>query len=357
MADGVLSRIPGLGGYLSAQANDQQMQMGQLQQFGALQGIAAKQQAMQEEKQLRGILSQSGGDPAKAVQALVQSGSPQAIGLAAKLQSMMPKPAEPYTLGPEQTRFDATGKPIAFGMGKDPKEKVTWGEPYQMGGAWVQRSSDGQIKQAVGREPQVRVTQEAPVTPVTIQDPNNPRETIIIDGRTRRLLGKGPKMTEAGKIDAKADIAMGGLGSDLQKAEDLLTGVVRTSDGQVVKGNLPTGSGVGKIYDAAAGFVGMTPSGAAEADSLKTVAARLVSRVPRFEGPQSDKDVTLYKQAAGDAGNEGLPRGRRLAAIKTMREIYSGYESGAKGRITGGRRGNDGSTVLKFDAQGNQITE
>ena len=165
-------------------------------------------------------------------------------------------------------------------------------------------------------------------------------------------------MTEAGKIDAKADVAMSGLNSDLQAAEDLLTGVTRTSDGQVVKGNLPTGSVVGSLYDKAASVVGASPAGAAEADQLKVVAARLIAKVPRFEGPQSDRDVALYRQAAAEAGNDNLPRARRLAAIKTMRQIYAGYESGERGRITGGRRANDGGgapTRLRFDAEGNPV--
>lgn len=38
----------------------------------------------------------------------------------------------------------------------------------------------------------------APITPVTIQDPGNPNATIVIDGRTRQVLGVGPKLTQAG---------------------------------------------------------------------------------------------------------------------------------------------------------------
>ncbi len=341
--DPVLAKIPGLAGYL---AQDQYSRGQEAQEMQTMRGAYALHEGLQRrrlEQEMRGAVASSGGDPAKAAQALVQMGTPDSIALAAKLRGMLPKPAEPFTLGPEQMRFGPNGEVIASGLGKDPKEKVTWGEPYQMGGAWVQRSSDGQIKQAVAREPQVRVTNEAPVTPVTIQDPKDPRGTIIIDGRTGKTLGKGPKMTEAGKIDAKTDLSMQGLGSDLQKAEDLLMGVARTSDGQVVKGNLPTGSGAGALYDSAAGFIGMSPSGAEEASSLKTVASRLISRIPRFEGPQSDKDVNEYKQAAGDAGNEKMPRARRLAAIRKMREIYAGYETGQKGRLVNSDRRDPGA--------------
>ena len=128
MADGVLSRIPGLAGYLSGQANDQQMQMGQLQQMGALQGILAQQQkaqlqqkAMQDEQALKGVLAQSGGDPQKAMQALLASGTPKGIELATHLKGLLPKPAEPYTLAPGAQRFGADNRPLASVAAKPDK--------------------------------------------------------------------------------------------------------------------------------------------------------------------------------------------------------------------------------------------
>jgi hypothetical protein len=45
-----------------------------------------------------------------------------------------------------------------------------------------------------------------------------------------------------------------------------------------------------------------------------------------MEGPQSDKDVQLYKEMAADVGNDALPRGQRLSALKVMRELYGKYE-------------------------------
>jgi hypothetical protein len=41
-----------------------------------------------------------------------------------------------------------------------------------------------------------------PVTPVTIADPNDPNKTLIVDGRTRQVIGAGPKATDAGKVGA-----------------------------------------------------------------------------------------------------------------------------------------------------------
>lgn len=354
MARGVLSPVPGLAGYMEAQEFDQQRQGGQLAQAAMLQGILARQQAQQEEQELRGVLSQSGGDPMKAAQALIATGSPKGIELAARLKAMLPPPAAPYTLAPGGQRRGPNNELLAEAPMREPRpqnpsnlsrlmeerDKLPEGDPRRATFDNAIRKESETAKQI---SPTVVNNQPAPVTLATIADPSDPAKTIIVDARTYKsggigspgVIGPGPRMTEAGKADAKAKTAMSGLSDDLQKAEDLLTGVVRTSDGQVVKGNMPTGSGLGSLVDSAAGFIGMSPGGAAEAASLKTVAARLVSRVPRFEGPQSDKDVALYKEAAGDAGNEKLPIDRRLAAVRTMREIYSGYENGTKGRLLG----------------------
>jgi hypothetical protein len=165
----------------------------------------------------------------------------------------------------------------------------------------------------------------APVTPVTIQDPKNPDATLIIDGRTRKVLGAGPKLTETGKMNVKKQSAMEGLVGDLKTAEDLLTGAAT--------GSKPTSSGAGAAYDYAASLVGFTPEGSKEADELKVVAGRLVQKVPRFEGQQSDRDVQLYKESAADAGNSKIPIARRLAAVRRMKMLYEGYESGERGRI------------------------
>lgn len=165
----------------------------------------------------------------------------------------------------------------------------------------------------------------APVTPVTIQDPKNPDATIIVDGRTNKVIGVGPKLTQTGTANIKKQAAMEGLASDLKTAEDLLTGVAT--------GSKPTSSGAGAAYDYAASLIGVAPEGSAEADELKVVAGRLVQKVPRFEGPQSDRDVQLYKESAADAGNSKIPIARRLAAVRRMKMLYEGYESGERGRI------------------------
>lgn len=348
--------MPNLSDFLSAyRGREAQMQaepMQQLQQVGALQGILSKAQSAQREQALRGVLSSLPPDatPDQVVKAIRPYASADDILKITQAAADRKATLEDRAFGraEQDTRMrdlaaaaEVTKRDLASAADTTRRDLSSAQDTTRRDLASASETREREMQQLMLANRQPRP--EPSVTPVTIQDPNDPSATIVIDGRTRQVLGKGPKMTQAGAIDAKTNLQMTGLGADLKKAEDLLLGVTRTSDGQVVKGNLPTGSGLGSIYDAAAGFVGVTPAGAAEADSLKTVAARLVSRIPRFEGPQSDKDVKLYQQAAGDAGNEKLPRGRRLAAIKTMSSIYEGYESGSRGRLIGNRRSGDGA--------------
>lgn len=86
-----------------------------------------------------------------------------------------------------------------------------------------------------------------------------------------------------------------------------------------------TGSRVGAAVDTAAGVVGQSTRGAEATAALNLIAAGLVQKVPRFEGPQSNIDVQFYKDAAGDLANPNLPVGRRMAALQQMRRLQQQY--------------------------------
>jgi hypothetical protein len=79
-----------------------------------------------------------------------------------------------------------------------------------------------------------------------------------------------------------------------------------------------TGSGAGRAYDVAAGFVGNAPKGAIAAAKLAPIADMVLKMVPRFEGPQSDKDTQSYKEAAGQLANPNLPVEIRQEAGKEI---------------------------------------
>ena len=86
-----------------------------------------------------------------------------------------------------------------------------------------------------------------------------------------------------------------------------------------------TGSGIGAVRDAAAGFFGASTEGAEATGRLKVNSAKLTMQVPRMEGPQSDRDTVLYKEAAGNLADNTLPVPIRKAALARMIEINEKY--------------------------------
>ncbi len=58
---------------------------------------------------------------------------------------------------------------------------------------------------------------------------------------------------------------------------------------------------------------------------LKVLASKLTMQVPRFEGPQSDKDTAMYQAAAGDVANPNIPIPSRMAALQTLVDINKRY--------------------------------
>jgi len=82
-----------------------------------------------------------------------------------------------------------------------------------------------------------------------------------------------------------------------------------------------TGTGV----DVLAGAVGVSTEGAKAAAQLKAIQGALVAKMPKMSGPQSDKDVLLYREMAGQIGDSTLPVDTRKAALDTIRQIQERY--------------------------------
>jgi hypothetical protein len=89
--------------------------------------------------------------------------------------------------------------------------------------------------------------------------------------------------------------------------------------------NQSTGSGVGSLIDDSAAFFGNSTKGAQAAAQLKALEGTLVSKMPKMSGPQSDKDVLLYKQMAGQIGDPRIPQAQKQAAMNTINELNSRY--------------------------------
>lgn len=126
---------------------------------------------------------------------------------------------------------------------------------------------------------------------------------------------------QAGEAKAKRALNMAGLGETSETARGLLSG----TSGKP----LPTGSGIGTLYDSVAGLVGASPEGAKESQTMKAIGGALTSKMPRMDGPQSDKDTKLYKEMAAVVGDSTVPVERRLAALGVVESLWGKYEVGA----------------------------
>ena len=100
---------------------------------------------------------------------------------------------------------------------------------------------------------------------------------------------------------------------------------------QILSSGKVTGSGIGSLLDTGASWFGVSTEGAQGTAQLSTIAGQLVAQMPRMEGPQSDKDVQMYKQMAGDLSNASLPVATRMAALRQMQALNEKYLNNGTG--------------------------
>lgn len=112
-----------------------------------------------------------------------------------------------------------------------------------------------------------------------------------------------------------------------------------------------TGSGTGAARDKLAAFFGVSTTGAQATAQLLPLQAAIMLNQPRMEGPQSDRDVQLYREAAGQLGDPSVPRETKKAAIQTIRRLQNQYRQRANpSAATPGQ-----PRRIRVDAEGNVI--
>ena len=131
---------------------------------------------------------------------------------------------------------------------------------------------------------------------------------------TRSTVGGAPVKGKPSAFAEKTAAQKVQMGKDLTQAITELTDA--TKDGGLI--DQSTGSGAGRLVDLAAGFGGKAMPGAIAIGKLQPIADIALKMVPRFEGPQSDRDTTSYKQAAGQLADPTLPTKIRKEAGKTV---------------------------------------
>ena len=89
--------------------------------------------------------------------------------------------------------------------------------------------------------------------------------------------------------------------------------------------NNATGSVLGAGLDTVARAFGASTRGGDAAAQLKVLQGMLVSKMPKMSGPQSDKDVQLYREMAGQIGDATLPISTRRAALDQIYALNAKY--------------------------------
>jgi hypothetical protein len=165
--------------------------------------------------------------------------------------------------------------------------------------------------------------QPAAPTITTVEDPNKPGSFLQVDARTYQGGGAGsPGVIGGARPSATAEkltLQRTQMGKDLGFAITQLSDI--TKDGGLI--DQSTGSGAGRLTDIGAGFFGKATPGAIAIGKIAPIADLVLKMVPRFEGPQSNKDTQSYKEAAGQLADASLPTEIRKQAGKTVLRLMT----------------------------------
>jgi len=162
-------------------------------------------------------------------------------------------------------------------------------------------------------------------------------------GAQKAAIGTQAALTEAeGKPPAEARGK--GKAQDItnQRSADENYGLIQPVADLIKKS---TGSGIGARVDTLAGLFGVGTNGAQAIAQLNTMSYPFKYMIPRFEGPQSDRDTNLYVEAAGDFANPKKTQAERLSALQGMIFILKKYDKEGKNDWTFG--GQDPTSTAK----------
>lgn len=261
------------------------------------------------------------------VQKAIQLGIP-----VAQIKEMMA-----VTAGPEyspEVRYDQAGK--AFMTAKDGSMKYLNGvsardklEEVRLGDRVAFRSpysTEMQGSMPIGQSADSRASNA-----VTMRGQN------MTDARSRETLAQG-KVPAGYRMNADGSMsAISGGPADIKNSAE---SIKKVGDAKDVLGLLDeadqllpkaTGGYFGSGVDAVLGAANVSTKGAQATAQLKTIQGALISKMPKMTGPQSDKDVQLYREMAGQVADSTLPTAQRQAAssmIRNLNEKYAGMQPG-----------------------------
>ena len=147
---------------------------------------------------------------------------------------------------------------------------------------------------------------------VTVPDPKNPAQKILVP-KSQVAAQSASGSPVVAEVDKK--VAQGQSMIELaQRAQAILPSA--------------TSGAISNLATMATDAAGIPTNKSAADGQLKVISAQLVSNVPRMEGPQSDADVKLYRQAAADVANGNIPYQTRIKSLNTIIELNQKYAQG-----------------------------
>lgn len=153
---------------------------------------------------------------------------------------------------------------------------------------------------------------------------------VMTDARTRAegaanrgVQMRGQDLTYKSAAEAR-EAAKEKAANPAQKVQDATEAIQLINQAEpLLKGS--TGSYSGVAIDTLAQAFGIATPGAINAQQLKAIEGALVAKMPKMSGPQSDKDVALYRQMAAVIGDSTIPYEQKAAALGQVREIQERY--------------------------------
>lgn len=85
--------------------------------------------------------------------------------------------------------------------------------------------------------------------------------------------------------------------------------------------------------DFVGGALGYSTDNAKTTAQLKALSGQLVALMPKMSGPQSDKDVQMYREMAGNLADPTIPTETRMAALDTIEKLNEKHKALNSGGI------------------------
>lgn len=188
------------------------------------------------------------------------------------------------------------------------------------------------VRYVAPAQPSVQIVNGVP----TVVQPNRPGAAGP-PGPIQNPLSSLQTETDAAAALAAAKANAGAVGTATGEAAggkikrganaDTVIGMLDLADPLI---DASTGSLGGAGVDKLAAAFGKAPQGAQAAAQLKVIQAGLMTNMPRMEGPQSDRDVQLYRDASGQIGDPTVPNAIKKVAVKTIRQLQERYKEAAR---------------------------